>query len=204
MNEYFLSIRGFLTVIALASIAGLVVGCGGDSQSASSTAPASGGGSGSQEATAPSEAGGEEEEEEEEEEDGSSGETTVHTGSLSKSQFIKKASVICERVRKELASGFGEYGAEHQVPSSGPKAQTAAGDFIDTVFVPIYQKQIDQLSELGAPSGDEEEIEAILEAMQKGLQEGQENPLAFIKGAPFLREAANLTASYGLTACSAS
>lgn len=206
MKRYFLSIRAFLAIIALASIAALAGGCGDSTQSGSSTTSTSGGGS--QEASAPSKAGGEEEgsrgEAEEEEGDGGSGEVTVHTSSLSKPQYIKKASVICERVRKELASGFGEYGASHEVPASGPKAQAAAGDFINTIFAPIYQRQIDELSELGAPSGDEQEIEAILEAMQKGLQQSQEQPLAFIHGDPFFREAASLTARYGLVACSAS
>jgi hypothetical protein len=40
-----------------------------------------------------------------------------------------------------------------------------------TVFQPAYEKQIDQISSLGAPKGDEQEVGAYLNSLQKRVGE---------------------------------
>jgi hypothetical protein len=174
MGQLFLNKRVFLFLIAAMVALLFTAGCGsnGDSQGSS---PDGGGGS---------------------------GEISVKTGSLSKADFVKQASAICEATSEKSRNGFVAYSQENKVPTSGPGLAAKASDFVNSVFAPIFQEQIDQITSLGAPSGDEEQVSALVNAMQQGLDDGKQQPLALINGGPFLDEAAKLATAYGLPACS--
>lgn len=172
MGKIFLNIRAVL-IFAAALITLSAAGCGG--------------GGDSQESASQGEAGG--------------GEITVQSGSLSKADFIKRASAICVATSEKSRNGFIAYSQENNVPASGPGLAAKASDFVNTVFAPVFQEQIDKITSLGAPNGDEEQVSALVNAMQQGLEEGKQQPLLLIKGDPFLNRASKMAVAYGLPAC---
>lgn len=123
---------------------------------------------------------------------------TVQTGSLTKEQFVEKADQICEDSRAEFERKFSTFS---QRSSSAANLIDQAKNAIDTIFVPVYEKQIDQISSLGAPSGDEEEIASILGSVQRSLDKAKQEPLQFFRENKPFPEAEKLARAYGLTGC---
>jgi len=134
---------------------------------------------------------------------GGSAASQVRSSSLSTKAYLKKANALCKRTKTRSQIGYVHYAQTHKVPSSGSGLTAKAADFVDTVFTPIYQGQINKLRALGAPKGDEAAVASIIAAMERGLAQSRANPLQFIRSAPFFGEASRLSVAYGMTECSA-
>ena len=130
-------------------------------------------------------------------------EISVETGSLSKAEFIKQADAICEETVKNVQSE-GEKYARKAEQASTPAVGLAAElpKFVRNVVVPMFEEEIDQISSLGAPSGDEQEITVMLKALQQGLVKAQKEPQALFQGTNNkFNEATQLGEKYGFSSC---
>lgn len=131
----------------------------------------------------------------------SSGEVTVATNSLSKAEFVKQANVACAKSRvqfeKDLAAFLKKLNANPTKASEG----SPDTEIIEKIFVPNFQEQIDMVSSLGAPSGDEAQVSAILSSLQKAVDGADEDPQAFVRSEGDLGNAPKLASAYGLTSC---
>lgn len=118
--------------------------------------------------------------------------------SLTKAEFVKQASDKCKAVNKESQKRLEAAGkAQEGVPPS----KNTEEQLVNNIVVPALQKQADELSELGAPEGDEAQVEAIIEALEKVTQEAEENPVGVAaQSDPFL-EVDQMMKDYGLEAC---
>lgn len=126
------------------------------------------------------------------------GEITVETGSLSKAEFIKQADVLCEKSKGRLLSGFTNLVKESSGSQSGQPQSKA---IVDSLLLPTYEELIDEISALGAPSGDEVEVAAFLKALRKELDHASDQPSkALDRLTPFVRTI-KLARAYGLTGC---
>jgi hypothetical protein len=110
---------------------------------------------------------------------------------LSKDQWITQADQICERDNQELAQA----GANIQ-------NQKDAEQFVSDTLVPKLNEEIEDLRALPAPEGDEDQINAILDAAQRGADEIEVDPTVVSNEAsnPF-DEANRLANDYGLQVC---
>lgn len=128
-------------------------------------------------------------------------EVTVETGSLTKAQFIKEADAICQKSEESMEKLVGDYvKAVTENPSqASPSAQAAT--LVNTVMAPAYEKLIDRLGALGAPSDDEEEITAFLTSLQESLDKGREQPLKFVRSREPFVEGVELSKVYGFNVC---
>jgi len=107
----------------------------------------------------------------------SSDEVTVQTGSLSKTEFIKKADAICEAARTEFLAKYSRYVEEHKSDIVDPqKKDEVLNDILDSILAPNVEGEIVQISKLGAPKDYAPEVAAFLNALQKRLDKAQENP----------------------------
>lgn len=184
------SLLSSLGVLAIAAAVALAVGgCGGSSDSngggGESTGSTGGGGKetsgGGKEAT-----GGKE--------------TTVQSSSLSRAEFVERAGAICTREKTKGLEEMGAYVKQHPGATGAGKLELI-GEALQKVFLPSVQRQIDQIRALGAPAGDEQEIEAFLSALQEAVDEaGQGTPSNGKFGQAFA-SSANLAHEYGLDAC---
>jgi hypothetical protein len=130
-----------------------------------------------------------------------SGDGTLTTSSLSKTQFVKQANAACH---DEKAGYSGKIEASlRKVRSEGLSEHDAAIRTVQTVLLPIAEAQIAAIREMGVPAGDKEEVEAALNAQQKAVdgfnatepEEVGENP------ASYFVDATKELQDYGLTAC---
>jgi len=121
--------------------------------------------------------------------------TTVSASSLGRLEFIKKVNVICR---------IGAFDAvEGGPPSGGPPAKTLP-EQVDTVMVPAFTRVADEVQQLGAPRGDEAEIEAFLAALRKDIASLDQNSASQKTLGKLQYEfeaSSDLARPYGIRAC---
>ncbi len=132
-------------------------------------------------------------------------EIVVEAGSLSKPQFIEKADEICRKGRERFEAEIEKLlqGApELTTPSQQENAVKAV---LEGSYIPNWEKQLDEISSLGAPSKDKEEVEAILEAIVVALEKAGQHPVAFVGAETYdfqpFREPIRLARAYGMKTC---
>jgi hypothetical protein len=97
---------------------------------------------------------------------------SVTTSSLSKAEFIKRANAACGRAEATLVPKLERFALEHQSERTSPRVKQAKA--AKAVLIPVAEAQIDAIRKLGAPKGDEAQIETILTAQQRGIDELKE------------------------------
>ena len=118
------------------------------------------------------------------------------TSDITKAQYVKKANFICaDSNRERFAAAEKEYNPKqrqgsHTVDSPATKALEAELEEIGEKLVkekviPSLRKEQERLESLGAPSGDEEQIEKILLNFEKGTDELAEEGYQGILGDQF-------------------
>jgi ABC-type Fe3+-hydroxamate transport system substrate-binding protein len=128
--------------------------------------------------------------------DSTSPPTTVTTSSLSKSVFVKRADAICikgaEQVEKALA----------QVSKLKGKAAETAIESFGGGFAGMVNSVAGEIQELGAPQGDEAQVEAILAAMGSAVTAAREHPTKSLEAlAQQFQQSDKLSGVYGLKSC---
>lgn len=120
----------------------------------------------------------------------------VTTSSLSKTEHVKQANKVCA---DGDVKSFEKLGTLVEDKQSSEKEIAAA---TTEIVIQDSQVQLEELRELGAPRGSEDEVEAMLVAMQEGLDEAQskgiEDPEEFAEG---LVRFDKLAQKYGLDSC---
>lgn len=98
----------------------------------------------------------------------------------------------------EQADAYGEESGVDPESPSEEQLETVVTEY----FVPSLESQAEQLRELGVPEGDEEEVDAILTALEGATEELDEDPaLLFDAEANPLQEASELASTYGFGDC---
>lgn len=130
----------------------------------------------------------------------SSSTTTETTAAITKAEFVAMGNAICAKGDKAQEAGINAYIKKHGLENQKPtKAQNA--EIVETVLAPNIQSQIDAVKALGAPSGEEQQVNSALEISQQTLNKVKANPeLAFGKQNPFTAAGKQLHA-LGLKKC---
>jgi len=197
----FLTKGGVLRIRIAALIAGallvglLAAGCGGDdddgaSAGAATTEAASDGDAGSTGGDADSDSTG-----------GDADGDSAETKTIPKAEFVKRANAICRSTLEKITSEVFPV-LEKSVDKSEDAKAAAEASLVPTVLVPGLQAEIDEIRALGVPSGDEEQVEAFLGAVQEIVDQGKADPESLGSSAvePYA-EAAALADKYGLISC---
>lgn len=156
----------FITALIVAALAG----CGSDSNGSTGGSSSTGA---SAETEASTEAGTGTETEASAEPDTSTetdqgGDTSVEASSLSKAQYVKQADEICTRRSEFFLESINAYMKKHASDSSQSEAELTA-DAVRAVMLPKMQVENDEVRSLGAPAGEESQVEAYLSAMQETI-----------------------------------
>lgn len=124
--------------------------------------------------------------------------TADEAPALTKAAFVKQADKICAASQERVA-GKGSKLLEEE-------AKDFENEVIEVAVAPEYQTLADHVDELGVPSGDEAEVEAMVDAMHQRADMVTEDPQGFLtaKGAELnkYRQALKLAREYGLKECS--
>ena len=132
---------------------------------------------------------------------GSSSSTTTTTVAITKAEFVAKGNAICVGGQKTQEAAFNAYAKKHGFKENQEPTKAQKAELAEHVLVPNVQTQINAVKALGAPSGEEQEVNSALEASQQALDKVKANPeLAFAKQSPFHAAGIELHA-LGLTQC---
>lgn len=123
------------------------------------------------------------------------------TTALTKAEFAKQANAACKEHREEREKLFTEVSNTID-PSEVTRADQEM--LIDKVLLEPYEKTIESLKSLGAPEGDEKQVEALLAAMEKTVKKIEANPLLALRSSSQFEEPNTLAGKYGLKECDGS
>jgi hypothetical protein len=131
---------------------------------------------------------------------GTSGESGDGGSSLTKAEFIKQGDELCTKGDQSVESEANKFAEENDINTEKPtKAQQE--EVIAQVVAPAIKQQGEEIGDLGPPSGDEEQVEAIVEAVGRGADELEEDPGAALEGKNPLEEGGKLAKAYGFKSC---
>jgi len=89
------------------------------------------------------------------------------TASLTKPEWIAKADAVCKQGNQQINQAASQtFGKQEPSDSEVQQFQT------DTVL-PNVQSQVDQIRALGAPSGDEDQVNKILDTVQADIDKAK-------------------------------
>jgi hypothetical protein len=133
-------------------------------------------------------------------------EVAVTTGSLPKTEFVKRADALCVAAKTQFTREYTAFLEANEALLTGSKAEqsTAMEKIVDKMLVPNFERAVDGISSLGAPKADAQEVSAFLNALQQRLGELEETPSEISKATYPLAKAAKLAKAYGLTGCAES
>lgn len=118
---------------------------------------------------------------------------SASTASLSKADFVSQANSICKTANQELDQAG-------QALGQNPTPEELESFVADNV-TPTIQTELDAIRALGAPTGDEQTVDAILTAADAALQQVAADPSLLTSGGDPFAEANQLADDYGLTVC---
>src|SRR5437870_516698 len=95
---------------------------------------------------------------------GSSNDNTTSTSSLTKAEFIAKADAICA-AGNQATNQAGQQQFGHNKPT-----QAQIQQFATNTIVPNVEKQVSEIKALGAPAGDEAQVNAVTAAAQADIE----------------------------------
>lgn len=111
---------------------------------------------------------------------------------LRKAEFLQQGNEICK-----VANAEREEGSKESVNGS-----SEAGDmegFVTEVALPPIQKMTSELGDLGAPKGDEKQVEAIVQGFESSAEQLEGDPVGVTSDS--FSAASKQAAAYGLTEC---
>jgi hypothetical protein len=157
-------------LLAALAIGAFALGCGGgddDGDSGDGNSSAASAESGSDSGPG-SQTDSESESDDSSSDSSSESDTSVSASSLSKPAFVKQANKICA-VGAQKALGF------TPKDTQASEAEYTA-EWIEVAIGPSFQDVVDQIVELGAPAGDEEQVEAFVGSLQEAVDELEGDP----------------------------
>lgn len=130
---------------------------------------------------------------------GCGGDEESSAASPTKSEFVKQADTLCKGLYKDVQKQLAAAARALRANPVGEQKQELL--LVNTIIIPTLQKQHDELEKLGVPEDDEGQVEEILDALVKLIEEAEANPVGTLaKGDPFLEVDQRMKA-YGIEAC---
>jgi hypothetical protein len=118
---------------------------------------------------------------------------------LTKAQYVNEATAICSQGGKETAKELSVYLKKNNLAQPN---EAQAGKAIEVVVLPAFRSQVEELSELQAPEGDEAQIESMLQSLETGLDDGADDPENFFKQADSeFAKGVEMANKYGIEGC---
>jgi hypothetical protein len=123
---------------------------------------------------------------------GSSSEDT-----LSKAEFEKQAAAICKKSEEERGKAIASV-----IENADPKGdQQAQQEQVIKKAMPTYEEAAQQIEDLGAPEGQEEKVEALVEAMEEAADKSNADPHTAVASNVFFRKADKIAQEFKLSGC---
>lgn len=129
--------------------------------------------------------------------------STETAASPTKAAFVREADAVCRKAQEEIIKGASKVPIE-DVPQARKEAEFK---MVSTLLIPTLEEEVDRLRALGAPAGDEAEIERMLELTEGAIDEAKTEPETYVQGEDYVNgsehygEANRLARGYGMKNC---
>ncbi len=137
---------------------------------------------------------------------GSSGDSSSSTQAAvpppTKSVFLKEADGICGQTDLAQTAALKAFIAKKPAAKD---QQAAEKEFILKIGLPMVQTEAEEVGDLVAPKGDEQEVQKVVSELETAVEEAEAEPERLLKGpsaSPFTG-VEKLARAYGFKACSA-
>jgi len=121
------------------------------------------------------------------------------TATITKAELIKQGDQICEKANEESEAEAEEFAEENDFTLE-KASEEQLEEAVAEVLVPNLNGQIEDIRALGAPEGDEEQVEEILVSLEGAADEIEDDPSVVFEG-EVLKEPSKLAESYGFEVC---
>jgi hypothetical protein len=114
---------------------------------------------------------------------------------IAKADFIQAANAACEQRNQQMQAKLKRLYAK----AAGKPRDEAAREIIEEVIAPGFEAEAKDLRALEPPPGEEEEVDAVITAIEEMVARTRRD-LAAGRKYPY-RKTENVAAAYGLPAC---
>ncbi len=131
---------------------------------------------------------------------GGGDDSSTTTVSVSKAAFIKKVDAVCQKGTERMQRAILVFLKQHKDVQRPNKAQSEK--LVGTAIVPSVETELKELKALEAPEGDEERVDAIISALEEGLETAEGNPEAVVASSDAVFGiSGRLAGEYGAEVC---
>lgn len=130
---------------------------------------------------------------------GGGDETTDETVTLTKAEFIKQGDAICKEGNDQSEKEAEEFAEENDFTLEKASDEQLE-EAVSEVLVPNLNQQAEEIEALGAPEGDEEQVEEIIVSLEGAAEEIEDEPGIVFDG-EVLKEPSELAEDYGFKVC---
>jgi hypothetical protein len=127
---------------------------------------------------------------------------TGSASTLTKAQFLRKGNAICGKAFREINRTYAEFS---HGPEGGENAASEAerNEAAERIVPPALNEAAADLRNLDAPEGEEQRVDRILTALERGIEKGEGDPAALrgLNGEFALEDGYEKLWAYGLTGC---
>lgn len=128
-------------------------------------------------------------------------ETSGETVTLTKAEFIKQGDAICKKANDQSEEEAEEFAEENDFTLESASDEQLE-EAVAEVLVPNLKQQAEEINALGAPEGDEEQVEEITVSLEGAAEEIGDDP-KIIFDEEVLEEPGELAEDYGFKVCGA-
>lgn len=123
------------------------------------------------------------------------------SASISKAEFTKQAEAVCKKSEEKLRKDFTTFVEKHKNVTKPTEADLA--ELVGAVISSNIEVEVTKLRAIEMPSGDEEQIEALIDAREESVKKGEAEPKEAVADSEKVFGKSNkLAKAYGLKACS--
>lgn len=126
--------------------------------------------------------------------------TSTTSAPLTKAAFVKQANLICQRGLEEKDDAVRAATEELPAKAQANPSPQEIEQLVKESVLPTYEKLVEQLSELDAPTAEEHKTGKIVEQFENALKVVEAQPVAAVEENPF-EEADKAADAYGLEIC---
>jgi hypothetical protein len=120
--------------------------------------------------------------------------------SISKEEFITKADTICKKGTERMQAAIADVLKNQLNITKVSKDEQLA--IVTKVLVPSVRREVKELRALGVPDGDDERVDAMITALEEGIETAERDPEVVTKSSDAIFGiASRIGGEYGLTAC---
>lgn len=118
---------------------------------------------------------------------------------LTRAELIDRGDKICAETDKAQEAELKAFLEKHPNSQSNQKGRAR---LVREAGLPPLRTELEELAALGAPPGDEKQIEGMLEALENAIERGEEDPGSLLRDEDNLFVAVErLARKYGFGAC---